>query len=73
MVIKSITEKQVMQKRPDRQSHATLDSTEYNSKLAYCAPTLTILGKAAELTQGNETQQSCDAMGPGHGIDPCSP
>jgi len=62
-----------MQKRPDRQSHATLDSTESNSKLAYCAPTLTILGKAAELTQGNEYEARCDSplMGPGN--DPCSP
>ena len=62
-----------MQKRPDRQSHATLDSTESNSKLAYCAPTLTILGKAAELTQGNESGVVCDSPFPGPGIDTCSP
>jgi len=62
-----------MQKRPDRQSHATLDSTESNSKLAYCAPTLTILGKAAELTQGKQPAQSCDNPFPGEGLDPCSP
>jgi len=62
-----------MQKRPDRQSHATLDSTESNSKLAYCAPTLTILGKAAELTQGNEGGVTCDSPLPGPGIDTCSP
>ncbi len=62
-----------MQNQQDNIKCSAIDTFGDSSKAAYHAPVLTVLGEASKLTKGGESGLQCDAHGPGHGTDPCSP